>query len=199
MIALTEASSPVPIYRLKITLIGSKPPIWRRFLVRADIKLNRLDRVIQTVMGWENYHLHEFIVRSEGQDLHFGVPDPDYESWGQQMLNEKRYALSDLLAAPRSKLKYIYDFGDGWQHELRLEKILPGDPNLKHPICLAGANACPPEDSGGLWGYYGRFLKALNDPNHEDHAMYTQWIGGSFDPAFLDLDAINAALRRLKA
>ena len=77
-----------------------------------------------------------------------------------------------------------------------VEKILPIDMALKHPVCLKGKGACPPEDVGGVWGYYG-FLEAIHDPNHEEHDSYLEWIGGEFDPEAFDLDAVNKALKRL--
>jgi hypothetical protein len=199
MIAIAETAAGIPIYQLKVTLKGSKPKIWRRFLVRADMKLPRFHDVLQLVMGWTDSHLHQFIIKSNKGPIYIGIPDPDSPPSWQKELNEKRFRVADLLAAPKQKIQYEYDFGDGWEHEILLEKILPPDPSFKHPICLAGANACPPEDCGGIWGYYDPFLKALNDPKHEDHQMYKDWIGGSWDPSLLDPDDINNCLKKIKA
>lgn len=182
------------MYQLKITLRWSKPPIWRRVVVRRDMTLNRLHQVIQMVMGWTNSHLHQFIVGG----AFYGRPDPDSADMGYETLNEKRFQIADLAPAVKKKFIYEYDFGDGWQHEVVVEKVLPADPAFKHPTCLGGANACPPEDCGGPPGYYS-LLETLADPKHPDHDHMTEWIGGEWDAARFDLDAANDLLKRLKA
>jgi hypothetical protein len=199
MIALMQESSGVPIYRLKITLKGSQPKIWRRFLVRADMKLPQFHKLLQAVMGWTDSHLHQFVLKS-GQDRVFiGVPDPDFDpGWSTEVLNEKRFRVADLFSTNHRKIFYEYDFGDGWEHEILLEKVLTLDPKFKRSMCLAGKNACPPEDCGGIWNYHKRFLKALNDPKHKDHEMYKEWIGGSWDPSRFDVDEVNEYLKTLK-
>lgn len=201
MIALNEMAGGIPIYQLKITLDDSKPPIWRRVLVRANMKLHRLHNVLQITMGWTDSHLHQFIVKSGANIVYYGMPDPDFmPGWGSETLNEKRFVISDLLSAPKQKMKYEYDFGDGWSHQIVLEKILPPDASFKHPVCVAGANACPPEDCGGVWGYYDHFLEAINDPNHEEHQSMKDWIGrDKWDASEFDLAEVNACLKRLKA
>lgn len=186
------------LYQLKITLKGSKPPIWRRVVVRADMRLNRLHNVIQIAMGWTDSHLHQFIVGTRPGATYFGVPDPEFDDMGGKTLNEKRYRVADLAPTAKKKFIYEYDFGDDWEHEVVAEKILPPDLAFKHPICLAGANACPPEDCGGIYGYYD-LLKILADPKHPEHEDMKEWIGEDFDPTRFDLIEINAELRRLKA
>lgn len=184
----------VPLYQLKITLKWSKPPIWRRVVVRADMRLDRLHDVIQKVMGWTNSHLHQFILGR----TYYGEPDLEFEDMGSKMLNEKKFTVADLAPAAKKKFIYEYDFGDGWAHNIVVEKTLPADPAFKHPFCLAGANACPPEDCGGMGGYYN-LLEALADPKHPEHDEMVEWLGGGFDPAEFDLDGRNAVLHRLKA
>jgi len=180
----------VSLFQLKMTLKWSKPPIWRRVIVRADMTLDRLHHVIQIAMGWTNSHLHQFIVGH----TYYGKPDPEMGD----TLNEKRYTVADLAPAPKKKFIYEYDFGDGWQHEVVLEKVLPPDPTFKHPICVTGANACPPEDCGGMHGYYN-LLEALHDPNHPEHSEMEEWIGGGWDAAQFDAGEANDMLKRLKA
>jgi hypothetical protein len=194
MIRLVEETGGAPIYQLKITLKWSKPPIWRRVLVRAAMRLDRLHQVIQLVMPWTNSHLHQFGV---GRTF-YGMPDPDSVDMGFETLNEKRYALADLVPAAKKKFIYEYDFGDGWEHEVTVEKILPPDPAFKHPTCLGGANACPPDDCGGMGGYYD-LLQKLADPKHPEHDDLKEWIGGGWDPAQFDLGCTNKMLKRLKA
>lgn len=190
--------SGVPRYQLKITLKWSKPPIWRRVVVRADMTLDRLHNVIQIVMGWTDSHLHQFIAGAGLVRTYYGKPDPEFADMGSEMLNEKRYTVADLAPAAKKKFIYEYDFGDGWQHDVVAEKILPPEASFKHPVCLAGANACPPEDCGGMGGYYN-LLEIMADPRHPEHADMKEWIGGVFDAAQFSLESINGALKRPKA
>ena len=195
MSGLIEPNGAPPLYQLKITLKWSKPPIWRRLRVRADLRLNRLHELIQRVMPWTNSHLHQFIV---GRTF-FGVPDREGESMSlSETLNEKKHTLAEIAPAAKKKFIYEYDFGDGWQHEVVVEKVLPPDPGFKHPVCLAGANACPPDDCGGIPGYYN-LLAALANPKHPEHDDLKEWIGGKWDAAWFDLDDINDLLKRFKA
>jgi len=187
-----KSTPSAPIYQLKITLRDSRPPIWRRVLVPADFTLAKLHWVIQHAMGWTNSHLHHFRVG----ETYYSLPAP-YTDWDELNEKDSRKVRLDQIA-PRVKAKFVYeyDFGDSWEHEIVVEKILP-EPGVKYPTCLKGKGACPPEDVGGVWGYAG-FLEAIHDPNHEEHKMYLEWIGGSFDPEAFDLDDTNAALRRVK-
>jgi hypothetical protein len=186
----TMKKADVPIYQLKITLKGSKPPIWRRVLVVSDIPLSKLHRIIQAAMGWWDSHLHQFIVG----DTYYGVPYPD--DW-HEVKDERRAKLNQVAPAEKSRLIYEYDFGDDWLHAVQVEKILPPDTAQKLPVCIKGKRACPPEDVGGVWGY-DTFLEALNDTEHPEHEMYKEWIGDEFDPEAFDLDEINERLRAIR-
>ena len=178
------------IYRLKITLRDSKPPIWRRVLVPGKFNLYKLHRVIQAAMGWEDGHLHQFII----DDEYYSIPlEEDFEP----VLDERRYALSRIAPEEKMKFVYEYDFGDCWEHAIVVEKILPPESGVKYPRCIVGKRACPPEDVGGVWGYEA-FLEAIRDPKHEDHERLLEWIGGEFDSEAFDLEAINRELRRVK-
>jgi Plasmid pRiA4b ORF-3-like protein len=181
------------IYQLKVTLKGIKPPIWRRLLVEPDTKLNRLHDIIQETMGWYDSHLHQFAV---GRTL-YGVPDPDFD-FGPEVENEKRVALRQVAPTAKSKLTYEYDFGDGWEHEILVEKVLPADPATPYPVCVAGARACPPEDCGGVWGY-ADLLETIKNPDDPEHQEMLEWLGGEFDPEAFDLDATNRKLKRLQS
>jgi len=194
MIRLADTGGGTPLYQLKITLRGSKPPIWRRVVVRSDMKLDRLHSVILVSMGWLGGHLHQFRVGR----VYYGIPDPEFDDLGGQTLNEKKYAVADLAPAARKRFSYEYDMGDSWQHEVLLEKVLPPDPDLKHPICLGGANACPPEDCGGVYGY-ARFLEAMADPKHPEHEQMEEWIGGGWDATRFNVEDANAGLKKIKA
>jgi len=162
------------------------------------MRLDCLHNVIQIAMGWTDSHLHQYLVGSGFARTFYGQPDPEFADMGNEMLNEKRYTVADVAPSTRRKFSYEYDFGDSWDHEVVLEKILPPDAAFKHLKCLAGANASPPEDCGGLWGYYN-LLEALADSKHPEHEEMIEWMGGAFDPARFDLNAVNAALKQLKA
>ena len=109
----------------------------------------------------------------------------------------RRVTLATLVRGEKCKFLYEYDFGDSWEHELLVEKILPREEGKRYPLCLTGKRACPPEDCGGMWGYVG-FLAAIRDPKHPEHKGMLEWIGGEFDPDVFDLDEVNTELQRLK-
>lgn len=186
--AAPKSKAATTIYQLKVTLRDIRPPIWRRLLV-ADCSLTRLHEVIQVAMGWENYHMYDFEVGG----LHFtdpmGMGDLDME-------DASRAKLSRLVTKEKAKLRYTYDFGDNWQHEVLVEKILPPEEGRKYPICITGKRACPPEDCGGPWGYM-EFAEAILDPQHERHEEFLEW-RGEFDPEAFDPDAVNHDLHRLR-
>jgi len=177
------------IYQIKISLKGFSPKIWRRLLVRSDILLPDLHKIIQTTMGWTNSHLHQFVKNQE----YFALPsDDDWDAFPTH--DYRKIKLNSLLKRTKDKLTYEYDFGDGWKHEILLEKILPFDESLKYPVCLAGKMSCPPEDCGGVWGY-SDMLEILKDPEHEEYEKYLEWLGGDFDPEDFDKDEVNEMLR----
>jgi hypothetical protein len=181
----TEAAA---IYQIKITREDISPAIWRRVLVQAQMPLPALHRLIQTVMGWEDGHLHAFRV---GKTL-FGKPTQGENS---SLKSETRVQLAQVAPAVGSKFYYEYDFGDDWQHLLVVEKVFPAEPDQTYPQCVAGERACPPEDYGGLWGY-ANLLAAISDPKHKDHEDMLDWLGDEFDPEAFDMDAVNAKLRK---
>lgn len=186
---MTSAKS----YQLRIQLRRVEPPVWRTLRVPADIKLTKLHKIFQAVMGWSDSHLHEFRIGA----IRYGIPDPDFQE-DNAVTSEKRAVLGDVLKPSISLFLYLYDFGDGWEHEVLIEKaaaVAEGDRPL---LCLAGANACPPEDVGGPYGY-AEFLKAIANPKHKEHKRYLRWCGGAFDPAGFDLQAVNRELARIGA
>jgi len=183
-----------PVYVLKITLEESTPPVSRRVKVKSGISLAVLHDVIQTAMGWTDSHLHQFIA---GKTC-YGTPDPDFDDYGMEMLDEQDFTLRELAPTKGSKLKYEYDFGDGWMHLLKVEQVTTDEPGFSGAECLSGGNACPLEDVGGVWGY-AELQETLKDPEHEEYEHYRQWAGPDFDPAAFDLKKVNASLRRIKA
>ena len=185
-------SKPVEIYQIKVALRDSQPPIWRRIQVRSDITLAKLHRILQCVMGWQDSHLHQFVI----QDQRYGVPDED-DAGPRETKDERKYKLGDVLPGENSQFMYDYDFGDDWQHVLVIEKILSPQENIHCPLCLAGARACPPEGVGGISGYEN-FLQAIGDSKQPEHEELLAWVGGAFDPEELDVDQINQKLRNIR-
>lgn len=173
-------------FRLKVTLRGSKPPIWRRFLVPGSISLKRLHDSIQAVMGWTDSHLHQF----EANGILYGTSDREF---GLTRVSENKTTVDQVLRRPKNKLSYEYDFGDGWEHEIILEAILPPLDDGRYPIIEAGRRACPPEDVGGIGGYEN-FLEVIRNPKHPEHGEMREWIGGSFDPEDFDANEANLAI-----
>jgi hypothetical protein len=144
-------------------------------------------------MGWEDSHMHQFKVGK----TYYGTLYPDDFDDVTMTKDEKTVAVSEVMAKPKAKMVYEYDFGDSWEHEILLEKILPPEPGVKYPVCLDGKRACPPEDCGGTWGY-ADLLEAIQDPKHPEHEDRLEWIGGSFDPEAFDVGKVNRALKRLR-
>lgn len=182
----TESDAGKTILQLKISLIGvSKPGVWRRVLVPADIPLDRFHEVIQAAMGWEDCHMHVFTNGS----AEYGLPDPELDH-----RDERQTMLNQLLGRSGDRIRYTYDFGDGWEHDIRVEEVLAAEPEALYPICLTGKGACPPEDCGGIWGY-AHLREVLADPAHEEHEDMIEWLGldsvAEFDPARFDVDQVN--------
>ena len=178
------------LLQFKITLKRIRPPVWRRFLVPEGISLSDLHDVIQEVMGWWNSHLHQFLCKRK----RYGVPDPDWDSG--KIIDDGTISIKDLGLSVKDKILYEYDFGDGWEHELLLEKILPKEERMV-PVCLKGARACPPEDCGGPWGYEN-LLEVLKNPEDEEYTSWKEWLPEDFDPEHFDLDGINSRLSSRK-
>ena len=183
------ARKKTPTYQIKVSLNGIRPPIWRRILVPGDTTLLDLHDILQIVMGWENYHLHMFQLE---EDTYGNPEDDEYGDFGT--LDESKFKLSDLVTGIGQRFTYEYDFGDRWDHTLLVEKILPPEEGAGQPACLKGKRACPPEDVGGVWGYQV-FLDAIQNPEHDEHENYMDWIGGEFYPDAFDIEKVNARLR----
>jgi hypothetical protein len=186
-------ANPRSVYQLKVTLKGTKPPIWRRVVVPENITLYRLHDILQIVMGWTDSHLHMFEIAGQ---IYGDPEDDEYGDLGTK--SEARYRLLQLGLRAQARFSYEYDFGDSWDHTILVEKVLPAEKGTHYPICLAGKRACPPEDVGGVWGY-DDFLRAIADRTHQEHDEYLEWVGGSFDPDAFNLNEINQALQATKS
>ena len=174
------------VYQLKIVLAETRPPIWRRVQVQ-NCNLTKFHEIIQRAMGWYGGHLWAFDIDGEqyGENP-WGDSDMD-------MLNSRSIKLSQLVDEGVKKFRYIYDFGDNWEHIVTVEKTLDADPTAKYPHCTAGKRACPPEDCGGPWSY-DEFLVAISDPKHKEHKELLEWVGGEFDSERFDLSEVNRQL-----
>jgi len=164
------------ILQLKITLFNSKPSIWREILVPDDYSFFALHVAIQDAFGWEDCHLHQFFTSNPYKNRlnysRIGYPTPEIDD----VIDERQTKLSEYLNTPKTTMFYEYDFGDSWMHEIKLEKTLPQELKEKYPKILDGANACPPEDCGGLGGYYDLW-KILKNPKHKEHRDMLEWLG----------------------
>jgi hypothetical protein len=187
-----RSNQPQPAYVLRVTIAGSKPPIWRELSVPADCTLESLHRIIQIAFDWGNDHLHSFTVNSveyTAQDM-----EADY---GEEAADGDSVCLYELNLQAKQKFSYLYDFGDSWEHEIKVSKIIPpGEAqwDLSRPRCLGGRRAGPLEDSGGIWGYES-MLEILKDPHHKDYETVYEW-AGDIDPEYFSLEDINALLEK---
>ncbi|GIF74817.1 plasmid pRiA4b ORF-3 family protein [Asanoa siamensis] len=179
---------PRQIYQLKVTLADVLPTVWRRVELPAAYTLDRVHRVIQHAMGWQDYHLHSF----EVDGVQYGDPDPD----GELALRDELDVRLDAVAHKGTRLLYTYDFGDWWEHDLVVEDVFAAEPDERYPRCVAGERACPPEDVGGAFGY-ADLLVALRDTQHPQHAELRSLVIRGFDPEAFDPGRATTLLRRL--
>jgi hypothetical protein len=181
------------VFEIKVTIAGVQPPVWRRLLVPADLRLDQLHNVLQAAFGWSDSHLHHFYTGDRRKAItYYGMPPPDGDDGGMPEEDERRFSLRDLAPGKGAPLAYEYDFGDSWLHQIKVERVIKADEAGPTPRCISGARACPPEDVGGAWGY-GEFLEILADPGHEQHKEMMEW-AGEFDPEAFNQGAANAAL-----
>ncbi|MFJ1550266.1 plasmid pRiA4b ORF-3 family protein [Streptomyces sp. NPDC088246] len=176
------------VHKIKVTLCGSRPPIWRRLEVPSNTTLQQLHHLIQTAFGWEDYHMWAFEI-GHGR---YGIADREL---GIRSAASKR--LDQITPSAGDRLGYTYDFGDDWEHDILVEAVTDAETGIAYPRCLTGRRACPPEDCGGMWGY-DYLTEILADPGHEEHDDRLEWLGldtaGQFDPAAFDLAEVNSAL-----
>ena len=178
-------------YQLKITLIGTKPPIWRRIEVPSTILLCCLHDIFQVLMGWSDSHMHQFA--KDGKRWGMASFD-EFNELG--LLDEQNANLAQVLKSKGDSLFYDYDFGDDWRHKVVLEQILPGDDARNVAVCRGGARNCPPESVGGVAGY-AMFLKKIAEPGNNDFDHILEWMEDAFDPEKFDVEDVNGVLSEM--
>ena len=180
------------VARLKITLDDVQPAVVGRIDVPFDIRLDRLHLVLQAAIGWTDSHLYEIRAR----DIGWSTPYPD-QDWAGDFLDARKAKLSDVLEDTGTKtLNYFYDFGDGWEHTIKVERLIAPEPGVAYPRLVEAKGRCPPEDIGGPWGY-AEFLEAMGDPKHERHQELTVWAPKDFDPDLVDVESIAVKITAL--
>ena len=175
--------------QIKVKLLGvTKPPVWRRLQLPADTRLDHLHEMIVAAFGWQDYHMHCFTYGPQ----EFGLPDPELG-----FIDERRVRLDELIGGAGDRLRYTYDFGDDWQHEIIVEDLLDADPGTHYPVLVAAKGACPPEDCGGPWGY-AELKEILADLGHEQHQEMLDWLSlenaSEFDPADAAIEEVEYEL-----
>ena len=187
-----RTSTTAIVYQFKITLVGSDRPIWRRIEVK-DCTLAEFHYAIQGAMGWMDSHLHEFNIK----DQRYSAPPPLYAGpMDADITDATTVKLSELIGGQKKfHCQYLYDFGDSWEHVIELEDIIATKPKLRYPRCTDGERACPPEDCGGIWGFY-EFVDAMADRKHPDHQDLKEWFGGPFKPNAFDKNKATREMRR---
>ena len=182
-------------YQIKVTLKGAKPPIWRRLLVDSRITLDALHDALQVSMGWTDSHLHQFIDQNR---VMYGPKDDDFlmDFGMDESINESQVLLSELLKNEKDWIRYEYDFGDGWDHKIILEKKVPHKKDQLPVICIKGKRSCPPEDCGGIWGYKNMLDNQELAPDKRDEELI-EWLGEDFDAEHFNLNEVNAVLTEI--
>src|SRR5665213_208065 len=181
------SSSSKIVYCLRIELLQIEPLIWRRVWIPAGTVLQRLHKIIQAAMGWGDHHLHEFEIAGKRYEV------PSDQDFGRKFTDERGQRLDRALGPSIREFRYVYDFGDNWEHRLIVEDLATARPRWLYPACVAGERACPPEDVGSVPGYQ-QFVKDLADQSgtsDENDPDYVRWIGGVYDSEGFDVNAAN--------
>lgn len=181
------------VYQFKIALKGLRPPIWRRIQVPETYSFWDLHVAIQDAMGWEDYHLHQFTIADPSTDMNveIGVPAEDFDVvFDMGILPGEKQKIAKWFSMENSVAEYTYDFGDSWEHTVKLEKIVPKEADTTYPRCIGGKWACPPEDCGGVWGYE-EMLDIIKDKTHEEYEEAIEWLGDDFDPEHFDVNEVT--------
>lgn len=177
------------VFTLRLSIVGTTPPVWRRLVVRESMWLSRLHDSIQVVFDWFDYQTHAFNL----DDLRFGNP---LKRETLSIEDDRDVTLADLDLEHRERFTYGYHFGDGWQVEIKVEKMGKVAKGVSYPACTAGEQAGPPEDCGGLEAYHD-MLACIKEPQTDLGREWLEWLGPDYDPDVCDLDKINKSLKKL--
>ena len=177
------------VWRLTIRLTGVMPIVWRTILVRPDTKLAMLHRYLQAAMGWRDCHLFAFSIAGKK----YSIPNKEWET-DKKVYDARRYTLVRLVPNLPERFEYVYDFGDRWEHVVEIEGEEDAEFRKQYPICIDGAEPCPPEDAGGPPGYRD-LLVALREPNHPEHENWTTWAKSQFYPRNFDPQRATWSMR----
>lgn len=186
--------NPIPVYQLRIVLRDIEPLIFRILQVKGNANLGKLHDYIQVVMGWKNCHLHEFKIKGK----RYQAEEQMYEEIDEYDMHDEQDHRINKLLQEGDRFEYIYDYGDYWEHEIFVEKIIPPEEGVYYPICTYGERACPPEDCGGPGGYE-ELLEILKNPEHEEYEHYSEWAGRNFNPEKFNIEKANRVLRNIKS
>lgn len=183
------------IVQLKVALKKTEPLVWRRILVKSDVTFFELHHILQLTMGWENLHLYEFNVG----EYHIGLPDEEFGDLGisSKMIDAREIRLHEIVSSGTKKFSYEYDFGDGWAHEISIEKSLSENPDFLYPYCVAGEMNCPPEGCGGISGYY-ELWEIMKNKTHPEHENMVEWLGEEYDPFEFDPEDVNFEMEEIE-
>jgi len=184
------------VYQLKIILKDAKPPIWRTIQIKSTTTFWELHCAIQDAFAWSNSHLHRFsfVDKHSGSEFWFGIPfDDEYYDDLPETLPGWKHKITKYLNPLFPKIEYVYDFGDNWEHTIKLEEVLPAEKGATYPRCIKGKRNSPPDDCGGVWGY-ADMLEILANPADTEYEDTKVWVesmkGGPFDPEQFDPKAV---------
>ncbi|MDC0584651.1 plasmid pRiA4b ORF-3 family protein [Bacteroidales bacterium] len=177
------------VYEIKVSLKNIEPEIWRTFKINGKSSFYELHAVIQLVMGWYDSHLFEF----ENKNYRIGESDPDFDAEYESKLTEADdITVEEVLIRKGSSINYLYDFGDHWEHQIKVVDIIKNEIIL-YPVCTGGKRNCPPEDCGGIGGYE-HLLGIVKNKKHPEYSEMMEWLGGEYDPEQFEIDIINKSL-----
>ena len=181
---------PEKVFTLRLDVVGTSPRIWRRVLVRESMWMSSLHDSIQVIFDWFDYQTHVFTL----DDLLLGSP---VKRDDLTVEDDRDVTLSDLDLGNRRELRYGYNFGEGWQVTIKIEKVGPRQKGQVYPQCVAGARAGPPEDCGGLEAFHD-LLACLKEPETDLGREWREWLGPDYDPTLCEMERINKSLGKLR-
>lgn len=182
-------------YRLKVSLLNTKPVIYRRIIVSADTSFFDFHHILQIAMGWQNYHLFEFVIN----DYIIGIPQGAFgeeDGLSETVIDADTINIGEAITDQKDIIRYVYDFGDNWEHEIIIEEIITEDDSIKAPICTDGDLSCPPENCGGPEGFVQLFA-IIKDSQHPEYQNMLDWLDENYNQEGFDIEQVNEQLMAL--